>query len=106
MSQDPACPLQTLSSPASAPPTSWYMKHYAANQEDWIRDFAAAYDKMTSNGSHSVFINTYPNQQSLGYTDNSLTLMDNAMEAPPGTLGVEFTSQIKLDYSQYWTRGR
>ena len=55
MSQDPACPLQTLSSPASAPPTSWYMKHYAANQEDWIGDFAAAFDKMMSNGS-CVFV--------------------------------------------------
>ena len=38
--------------------------------------------------------------------DNSLTLMDDAMDPPPGTLGVEFTSQLKLDYSQYWTRGR
>ena len=27
------------------------MKHYAANQDQWIRDFAAAFDKMTSNGS-------------------------------------------------------
>ena len=84
------------------------MRHYAANQDDWIRDFAAAYDKMTSNGS-LVFIKrlgTYPNQQCSGYTDNSLTLMEDAMEAPPGSLGVEFTSQLKLDYSQYWTRGR
>ena len=55
LSQDPACPLQTLSFPASAPPTSWYMKHYAANQEDWIGDFAAAFNKMMSNGS-CVFV--------------------------------------------------
>ena len=51
-------------------------------------------------------LGTDPNQQCLGYADNSLTLMEDAMEAPPGTLGVEFTSQLKLDYSQYWTRGR
>ena len=42
--EDPGCPLQTLASPASAPPTSWYMKHYAGHQEAWLTDFAAAYD--------------------------------------------------------------
>ena len=82
------------------------MKHYAANQDQWIRDFAAAFDKMMSNGSHFIKARNVLIQQSSGYTDNSLTLMEDAMEAPPGTLGVEFTSQLKLDYSQYWTRGR
>ena len=45
-------------------------------------------------------LGTYPDQQCLGYADNSLTLMEDAME------DVEFTSQLRLDYSQYWTRGR
>ena len=29
-----------------------------------------------------------------------MTLMEDALK------DVEFTSQLKLDYSQYWTRGR
>ena len=81
--EDPACPLQTLASPASAPPTSWYMKHYAGHQEAWLTDFAAAYDKMSSNG----------------YGAGSLALVEAALEA------TECTGQLELDYSQCWARG-
>ena len=81
--EDPGCPLQTLASPASAPPTSWYMKHYAGHQEAWLTDFAAAYDKMSSNG----------------YGAGSLALVEAALEA------TECTSQLELDYSQCWAQG-
>ena len=81
--EDPGCPLQTLASPASAPPTSWYMKHYAGHQEAWLTDFAAAYDKMSSNG----------------YGAGSLALVEAALEA------TDCTGQLDLDYSQCWARG-
>ena len=47
---DPQCHLQTLAHPASDRPTSWYMREYAADQARFMRDFAAAFDKMLSNG--------------------------------------------------------
>ena len=47
---DPQCGPQNLSLPASDHSTAWYMKHYATNQNAWLADFAAAFDKMMSNG--------------------------------------------------------
>merc|ERR1719232_1317041 len=47
---DPGCQHQHLSVPASDNSTSWYMREYAVNQDRFIRDFAAAFDKMLSNG--------------------------------------------------------
>ena len=49
---DPMCDLQTMSHPAWDQPTSWYMRHYATDQDSWLRDFVTAFDKMMSNGYH------------------------------------------------------
>merc|ERR1719232_1724602 len=51
---DPQCNLQSLSLPASDNSTSWYMREYAVNQDRFIRDFVAVFDKMLSNGYNSL----------------------------------------------------
>ena len=30
--------------------TSWFMREYAVNQDRWIHDFVAVFDKMMANG--------------------------------------------------------
>ena len=40
--------------PSTDKSTSWFMREYAVNQDRWIRDFSAAYDKMMSNGYTSL----------------------------------------------------
>merc|ERR1719232_2451263 len=51
---DPGCQLQHLCVPASDNSTSWYMREYAVNQDRFIRDFVAVFDKMLSNGYNSL----------------------------------------------------
>ena len=59
---DPQCNLQSLSLPASDNSTSWYMREYAVDQDRFIRDFVAVFDKMLSNGSPAL--QTGPDQSS------------------------------------------
>ena len=47
---DPQCPLQSLAVPETDHSTSWYMREYATNQDRWINDFVAVFDKMMANG--------------------------------------------------------
>jgi len=51
---DPQCPLQSKAVPSDDHSTSWYMKEYARDQDRFIRDFVAAFDKMLSNGYSSL----------------------------------------------------
>jgi len=51
---DPQCPLQSKAVPSNDHSTSWYMKEYAKDQDRFIRDFVAAFDKMLSNGYSSL----------------------------------------------------
>ena len=51
---DPECPLQSLAVPESDHSTSWYMREYATNQDRWINDFVAVFDKMMANGYDSL----------------------------------------------------
>ena len=59
---DPQCPLQSISHPADDHSTSWYMKEYANDQDRFIRDFSAAFDKMLANGYSGL--TTGPDQSS------------------------------------------
>ena len=50
MKADPQCPHQRLAVPGSDHSTSWYMLEYAHNQQRWLQDFVAVFDKMMANG--------------------------------------------------------
>ena len=44
------CGLASYKLPATDQSTSWYMREYAVNQERFLTDFVAVFDKMLSNG--------------------------------------------------------
>lgn len=68
---DPQCPLQSLAEPGTDQSTSFYMRQYALDQNLWLKDFSAAYDKMMANG-YGVNALTLGVDQSKGHYNYSL----------------------------------
>ena len=53
--QEPRCPFQDLSEPPGSEPLYTIFEEFADDQNAWIRDFKAVFEKMLTNGYEEVF---------------------------------------------------
>jgi len=53
---EPQCPFQDLAEPAGSEPLHTIFEEFADNQDNWVRDFKAVFEKMLSNGYGSNLV--------------------------------------------------